>query len=75
MTRSMRAAGLSNPSLQDADLPGMRYLREQVTEARGMPSKEAMVRRLNFGEWTGAERRGSAQTSGKTRKPNPIGAN
>ena len=45
----------SNPSLQDADLPGMRYLREQVTEARGMPSKEAMVRRLNFCEWTGAE--------------------
>lgn len=45
----------SNPSLQDADLPGMKYLREQVTEARGMPSKEAMVRRLNFCEWTGAE--------------------
>ena len=45
----------SNPSLQDADLPGLKYLREQVTEARGMPSKEAMVRRLNFCEWTGAE--------------------
>ncbi|MQG92055.1 terminase large subunit [Pseudomonas sp. MN1F] len=45
----------SNPSLQDADLPGIKYLREQVTEARGMPSKEAMVRRLNFCEWTGAE--------------------
>jgi phage terminase large subunit-like protein len=45
----------SNPSLQDADLPGVKYLREQVTEARGMPSKEAMVRRLNFCEWTGAE--------------------
>lgn len=45
----------SNPSLQDADLPGMKYLREQVTEARGMPSKEAMVRRLNFCQWTGAE--------------------
>jgi len=45
----------SNPSLQDADLPGMKYLREQVTEARGMPSKESMVRRLNFCEWTGAE--------------------
>jgi phage terminase large subunit-like protein len=45
----------SNPSLQDADLPGIKYLREQVTEARGMPSKEAMVRRLNFCQWTGAE--------------------
>lgn len=45
----------SNPSLQDADLPGMKYLREQVTEARGMPSKEAIVRRLNFCQWTGAE--------------------
>jgi phage terminase large subunit-like protein len=45
----------SNPSLQDANLPGIKYLREQVTEARGMPSKEAMVRRLNFCEWTGAE--------------------
>jgi phage terminase large subunit-like protein len=45
----------SNPSLLDADLPGLKYLREQVTEARGMPSKEAMVRRLNFCQWTGAE--------------------
>mgnify|MGYP005836044673 CR=1 FL=1 len=45
----------SNPSLQDADLPGVKYLREQVTEARGMPSKEALVRRLNFCQWTGAE--------------------
>ena len=45
----------SNPSLQDADLPGYKYIREQVTEARGMPGKEAMVRRLNFCQWTGAE--------------------
>lgn len=45
----------SNPSLQDANLPGWKYLREQVTEVRGMPSKEAMVRRLNFCQWTGAE--------------------
>jgi len=45
----------SNPSLHDSDLPGIKYLREQVTEARGMPSKEAMVRRLNFCQWTGAE--------------------
>lgn len=32
-----------------------KYLREQVTQARGMPSKEAVVRRLNFCEWTDAE--------------------
>lgn len=28
------------------------YLREQVEEAKGMPSKENIVRRLNFCEWT-----------------------
>lgn len=44
----------SNPSLQHADLPGMDYLRGQVREARGMPSKESLVRRLNFCEWTSA---------------------
>lgn len=43
-----------NPSLQGAKLPGMKYLREQVVEARGMPSKEALVRRLNFCQWTDA---------------------
>ncbi len=30
----------------------VRYLREQVAEAVGMPSKENLVRRLNFCEWT-----------------------
>ncbi len=45
----------ANPSLQEADLPGMKYLREQVREARGMPSKEALVRRLCFCQWTEAE--------------------
>lgn len=44
----------SNPSLQESDLPSMRYLRGQVKEASGMPSKEAIVRRLNFCQWTGA---------------------
>jgi phage terminase large subunit-like protein len=44
----------ANPSLQFANLPGVQYLREQVTEARGMPSKEAIVRRLNFCQWTAA---------------------
>lgn len=45
----------ANPSLKDADLPGYKYIREQVTEAKGMPSKEAIVRRLNFCQWTDAE--------------------
>lgn len=39
-----------NPSLA-AGIPGIKYLREQVTQARGMPSKEATVRRLNFCQW------------------------
>ena len=44
----------ANPSLQEADLPGVEYLRQQVIEARGLPSKQAVVRRLNFCEWTQA---------------------
>lgn len=43
----------ANPSLA-AGIPGLKYLREQVTQARGMPSKEALVRRLNFCQWTEA---------------------
>ncbi|WP_339079637.1 terminase TerL endonuclease subunit [Pseudomonas sp. TMP9] len=49
-----------NPSLdfiaegQTDGIPGRQYLREQVQEARGMPSKESVVRRLNFCEWTQA---------------------
>lgn len=31
-----------------------KYLQEQIREAQGMPSKEALVRRLNFCEWTEA---------------------
>jgi phage terminase large subunit-like protein len=30
------------------------YLRDEVNQARGMPSKESTVRRLNFCEWTEA---------------------
>ena len=45
----------ANPSLQEADLPGYKYIREQVMQAKGMPSKEAIVRRLNFCQWTDAE--------------------
>lgn len=44
----------ANPSLS-IGIPGMKYLREQVQEARGMPAKEALVRRLNFCQWTEAE--------------------
>ena len=43
----------ANPSLHHG-IPGIKYLREQVTQARGMPSKEALVKRLNFCMWTGA---------------------
>jgi len=45
--------GKTNPSL-DAGIPGIKYLREQVTQARGMPSKESTVRRLNFCQWVEA---------------------
>ena len=31
------------------------YLEEQVRQAKGMPSKESIVRRLNFCEWVDAE--------------------
>lgn len=40
----------ANPGL-DTILP-RKYLREQVREARGMPSKENIVKRLNFCLWT-----------------------
>ena len=52
--RNEKVWAKSNPSLQGANLPGIKYLREQVTEARGMPGKEALVRRLNFCQWTDA---------------------
>jgi phage terminase large subunit-like protein len=42
-----------NPSLPYG-LPSLRYLREQVIGARGMPSKENTVRRLNFCQWVDA---------------------
>ena len=32
----------------------LKYLREQAAEARGMPSKESIVRRLNFCQWVDA---------------------
>ncbi|PTT91196.1 phage terminase small subunit P27 family, partial [Pelomonas sp. HMWF004] len=44
----------ANPSLQFKDLPGWNYIRKLVVDARGIPSKEALVRRLNFCQWTAA---------------------
>jgi len=43
-----------NPSL-DAGLPGHDYIRGQIREARGLPSKMASVKRLCFCVWTEAE--------------------
>lgn len=61
-----------NPSLAHG-IPGLKYLREQVTQARGMPSKESVVRRLNFCQWTEAE---SPWISGETwfacKDPEPV---
>lgn len=42
----------ANPSLGHTFTE--RYLREQVTQARGMPAKESIVRRLNFCQWVEA---------------------
>lgn len=42
----------ANPSL-GITIPE-KYLEEQVTQARGMPSKESTVRRLNFCQWVEA---------------------
>lgn len=44
----------ANPSLAYG-IPGVYYIRNQVQSAKGMNSKEALVRRLNFCEWTEAE--------------------
>lgn len=40
----------ANPSI-DAGIPTMKYLRDQVKQARSMPGKESVVRRLNFCQW------------------------
>lgn len=52
----------ANPSLQfglagdeNGGIPGYKYLREQVREARNMPGKVAVVQRLNFCIWTQAD--------------------
>lgn len=43
-----------NPSLPYG-IPGYDYIRSQVAEARGMPSKMSTVKRLCFCQWTEAE--------------------
>jgi phage terminase large subunit-like protein len=43
----------ANPNL-GVSIP-VKYLREQVTEATGMPSKQNIVKRLNFCVWTNQE--------------------
>lgn len=43
----------ANPTLGVTIQPD--FIREQVAEAKGMPSKESLVRRLHFCEWVGAE--------------------
>lgn len=43
----------ANPSLGHTFTE--RYLREQVTQAQGMPAKESIVRRLNFCQWVDAQ--------------------
>lgn len=42
----------ANPSLGKTIEP--KYLRDQVTQAKGMPAKESLVKRLNFCIWTEA---------------------
>lgn len=44
----------ANPNLGISIHPA--YIREQVAEAKGMPAKEGLVRRLNFCQWTDSER-------------------
>jgi phage terminase large subunit-like protein len=43
----------ANPNLE-VSVP-LKYLREQVREAQGMPSKQNIVKRLNFCVWTNQE--------------------
>lgn len=43
----------ANPNLGISIQPT--FIREQVVEAKGMPSKEGLVRRLHFCEWTESE--------------------
>ena len=48
-----------------------KYLREQVRQAVGMPAKQAIVRRLNFCEWT-ERQAGSPRRCGTLSRPTSI---
>ena len=48
--KSERCWVKANPSMPS--IPGVPYLRDQVTSARGIASKKYLVKRLNFCEWT-----------------------
>jgi len=52
--KNERCWAKANPSIAHG-LPSQKYLREQVLQARGMPAKESVVRRLNFCQWVEAE--------------------
>lgn len=45
----------AHPGLEDVDLPGYDYIRQEVAESKGMPSKRALTERLIFCRWTDAE--------------------
>ena len=44
-----------DPESEAISIPGYDYIRSQVREAKGMPSKRSVVERLNFCRWVEAE--------------------
>jgi phage terminase large subunit-like protein len=62
----------ANPNL-DVSIP-RRYLREQVDEAVGMPTKANLVLRLNFCVWTRAETRAIRMAEWEACAPMPSAA-
>ena len=44
-----------NPDADDNSIPGYDYIRSQVREAKGMPSKRSGIERFNFCRWVEAE--------------------
>ena len=44
-----------DPESEETSIPGYDYIRSQVREAKGMPSKRSVVERLNFCRWVEAE--------------------
>jgi phage terminase large subunit-like protein len=60
----------SNPSLGHTF--GPEYLRTQVTQAKGMPSKESVVRRLHFCQWVAAHNPWLSSDVWELNKAKPI---